>query len=175
MIISLEEARKIDANVTEAYLNGLEQAIHAYTNNSFVNQRIRFNITGYGTEQVMLADVPFGLREGDTIKLSGSVANDGVYAIETIDDKTITLKSAKFYRIVPTGETVTKVEYPPDVVAGVTKLIAYDKKMSTKLGVKSESIGRMAITYYDVNASESAEGYPKSLVSFLDKYKMLRW
>lgn len=175
MIISLEEAQKIDATATEAYLNGLEQAIHGYTNNSFVNRRIRFSVNRYGAQQVTLASAPFGLREGDTVKISGSTANDGLYTIESIADATITLKSANFYEIPAVGETLTKVEYPPDVIAGVMKLIEYDKKMSTKLGVKSESISRMSITYYDVNSSENAEGYPVALVSFLNKYKMLRW
>lgn len=175
MIISLEEAQKIDATVTEAYLNGLEQAIHGYTNNSFVNRRIRFKVSRYSPGQVVVEGDIFGLRAGDTIKISGSTANDGLYTVKIISGKTVALASANFYVIPPVGETLTKVEYPPDVIAGTMKLIEYDKKMNTKLGVKSEGIGRMSITYYDVNASESAEGYPKSLVAFLDKYKMLRW
>lgn len=70
---------------------------------------------------------------------------------------------------------VTLVNYPPDIKRGVKKLIQYDKKMSGKIGIKSETISRMSTTYYDVNAAENIEGYPVSLLSFLKKYERIRW
>ena len=70
---------------------------------------------------------------------------------------------------------MTLVEYPADILSGVVKLLKYDAKMGDKLGLKSESVSRMSKTYYDVNASENIEGYPAALMSFLDKYKELRW
>ncbi len=43
----------------------------------------------------------------------------------------------------------------------------YDlKSMGAKLGIKSESIARMSITYYDVNASDNIEGFPAAKFSF---------
>jgi hypothetical protein len=70
---------------------------------------------------------------------------------------------------------VTLIKYPDDIAKGVKKLIAYDKKMSSKIGIKSESISRMNTTYYDVNASENIDGYPAALLSFLNKYEKMRW
>ena len=70
---------------------------------------------------------------------------------------------------------LTLVQYPADVTRGIKKLIAYDKKMASKIGIKSESISRMSTTYYDVNASENIDGYPASLLSFLTKYEKMRW
>ncbi|WP_336272164.1 hypothetical protein [Lactococcus lactis] len=54
-------------------------------------------------------------------------------------------------------------------------MLQYDVTMGDKLGIKSESIARMNITYYDMNSSESINGYPASLFGFLKKYKKMRW
>ena len=70
---------------------------------------------------------------------------------------------------------VTKVEYPADIKRGIKKLIEYDKAMAGKVGIKSETIARMSITYYDVNTAENTDGYPSSLLSFLKKYEKMRW
>ncbi|WP_250320431.1 hypothetical protein [Streptococcus lutetiensis] len=81
----------------------------------------------------------------------------------------------KFITEVSTRAILTKISYPADVLAGVKKLIKYDSKMAGKIGVKSESISRHSVTYYDVTAAESQEGYPATLLGFLKKYKKLRW
>ena len=70
---------------------------------------------------------------------------------------------------------LTKVEYPTDIKRGIKKLIEYDKTMTGKIGIKSESIARMSVTYYDVNSTENTDGYPSSLLSFLRKYEKMRW
>ncbi len=70
---------------------------------------------------------------------------------------------------------MAKYIVPADVLAGVKKLIAYDAKMRDKAGIKSETVARWSVTYYDVTAAESSEGYPISLLGFLDKYRKLRW
>ena len=73
------------------------------------------------------------------------------------------------------GSMITLVQYPADVKAGLKKILSYNLKMADKIGIKSESISRMSTTYYDVNASETVDGYPTALVSFLQKYEKMRW
>jgi hypothetical protein len=101
--------------------------------------------------------------------------NDGLYVIEEINDKTIKLKDAELFNGNFQSAFITKISYPPDIIEGVKRLIQYDVSMGDKLGIKSESIARMNITYYDMNSSESINGYPASLFGFLKKYKKMRW
>lgn len=70
---------------------------------------------------------------------------------------------------------LTKIEYPADILSGVRKLLTYDAKMRDKVGLKSKTVSRMSETYYDQNSGESVNGYPAALMSFINKYKLLKW
>ncbi|WP_429247482.1 hypothetical protein ACQSL2_02590 [Lactococcus lactis subsp. lactis] len=188
MIITLDEAQKIKPDLTQETLDGLEQSIRALTHNKFQNLNIRFyqfKVTNENTLE--FNDTLSFLRVGETIEISNTWSqtgsglnqdmgvNDGLYVIEEITDKTIKLKDAKLFNGNFQSAFITKISYPPDIVEGVKRLLQYDVSMGDKLGIKSESIARMNITYYDMNSSESINGYPASLFGFLKKYKKMRW
>lgn len=174
MILSLEEAQKIDSNIEQDDLDAFEQAVRMLTNNNFQMKQVRYPIKWIGNQSIMLDSDVQGMKEGDTIELNYTQFNDGVYEVLSIDEGVISL-DAEFYRETPKQAILTLVKYPADIKRGIKKLIEYDKKMSGKIGVKSETISRMSKTYFDVNASENTDGYPKALLSFLDKYKKMRW
>lgn len=176
MIITLGDARAIDDSITQEDLDAFEVAFRSLTNNSFQNKHIRFkDIEFVGENLIAVKDPIVGIKTGDTIEVNYSHYNDGLYVIESIDGKQIAVQGTPFFVANTSGSMLTLVQYPADVVRGIKKLIAYDKKMASKIGIKSESISRMSITYYDVNASENIDGYPASLLSFLTKYEKMRW
>lgn len=175
MIISLEEALELDAAATQESCDGLETMVRKLTNNNF--QLIKFRIRGLQLSESTIK-VSHGrvdiFRPGDTIEINGTDYNDGLYVVESVSDDAITVHG-DFIAETNSGAIATKVSYPADVLAGVKKLIAYDAKMRDKAGIKSETVARWSVTYYDVTAAESSEGYPVSLLGFLDKYRKLRW
>lgn len=175
MIISLEEAFELDDTATQSMCDGLETMIRNLTNNNF--QAIKFRVRGLVLSgrtikpQIGRVDI---FRVGDTIEINDTDYNDGLYVIQSIADGVL-MVDKEFIPENHCTAIATKVAYPADVVEGVKKLIAYDTKMRDKVGVKSETVARWSVTYYDVTAAESSEGYPVSLLGFLDKYRKLRW
>lgn len=177
MIISLEKAQAIYPACTQEDLNGIEQAIRAETNNPFQNLQVRFcNLRFEDETTIVVFDEVEGLRTGDTIQVSGSKWNNGLYVIESIAGNIITLNDdSRLFIGNDESAFITKVEYPPDIVFGVTKLLKYDAKMSDKIGLKSKTVSRMSETYYDQNSTETVAGYPAAMMSFIDKYRKMKW
>ena len=177
MILKLIEAQAINASVTQSDMDAFEQAVRALTHNNFQDINVRgYALTLTGQTITMTRGSSTGLRVGDTIEINDTKFNNGLYVV-----KTITLTSLEVEGTTPfIDETceegiVTKVAYPADIIKSVKKLIEYDVKMGSKVGIKSETISRMSVTYYDVNSTENVDGYPAALLSFLKKYKKMRW
>ena len=70
--------------------------------------------------------------------------------------------------------TVTKVQYPVDIQKGVIDLMLWEKENRSKVGVKSETLSRHSVTYYDQDANNSKMGYPVALLGFLTPYMKAR-
>lgn len=175
MIISLEDALKIDKNATQEYCDGLETMVRVSTNNNFQNIRFRCSGLVLSDNEIRVSKGRLDIfKVGDTVEINDSNYNDGLYTVSEVTDDVLKI-NGQFITEVSTQAILTKISYPADVLAGVKKLIQYDSKMSGKIGVKSESISRHSVTYYDVTAAESQEGYPTTLLGFLKKYKKLRW
>lgn len=177
MILTLQDAQAINANVKQEDLDAYETAIRELTNNNFQNFNIRAsNLSLTGKTITAASGSTTGMRQGDTIEINETKYNDGLYTIESLTDTTITVTSARNFITETAKEAiVTLVQYPADIKRGVRKLIEYDAKMADKIGIKSETISRMSVTYYDVNATDNTEGYPKALLDFIHKYEKLRW
>lgn len=176
MIISLEEAKKIDPAITQEDLNAFEQMVRQLTNNNFQNRHVRFvGFSIHDGTSLQLGTAPEGLRPGDTVQMSESHYNDGLYTVEAIEDTAVKLKDAELINGDFAKAFITKVEYPADIRYGVVGLIKWNLSMGNKLGIKSETIARMSVTYYDVNASDNSEGFPAAKLNFLRKYEKMRW
>lgn len=174
MLMTLNEASSFKADVTQAELDGLEQMIRGLTHNHFAVTMASYNVREVlDGSQLSLFQLPQYLRVGDTVELIDGI-NDGVYVLTAIDGQTLALNAA----LIPcqSGEAfVTKISYPADVIEGAKQLLKYRAKMEGKLGIKSEAISRMNVSYYDVTSGESTDGFPASFLKFLDKYRKLRW
>lgn len=179
MIITLEEAKKIDEEIEEADLLGLEMAVRELTNNKFQKNAsgviLRHRASEIIGPNTIRVNAPVGLRVGDRIEITGTVFNGPLHTIKSLHDDRIVVEGEPFIDEKRNGLYVTKIWYPPDVEAGVKKLIDYDKKTSGNIGVKSRSISRVSETYFDVTSGENTNGYPSSLFDFIKKYKKIRW
>lgn len=169
MIISVAKLRALApdlANVKDEALQGqleaLESLIRKYTNNNFQKRNIR--TIGRIKDGALAIDYPY-IKADDTVEISRSKFNDGLYVIgdtgRTLYDEEEVL--------------VTKVEYPADVQLGAVNLIKWENTNRDKVGVQSETISRHSVTYFNMDGDNSSAGYPKSLVGFLKPYMKARF
>ena len=70
---------------------------------------------------------------------------------------------------------VTKVEYPDAIIDGTVNIMLWELSNRSKVGVKSESLSRHSVTYFEQGANEQLLGYPASLVGFLAPYIKARF
>lgn len=162
---SVKELSQIDDMQLLSMLEAIEDFIRQYTNNSFVNKNITFNAPSKnGKLDAVLP--PF--KVGDTVLISKSIYNDGVYVIE---DTNGTLNRSLFDS---DNNKVTLIQYPQSIKSGVIKLLQYDTKMTDKMGISSESISRHSVTYSQLS-DDAINGYPPYLMSFLEPYMKARF
>ena len=172
MIISVENLKMqmncgndTDEQIT-AKLNAIESVIRAYTNNNFQMRGIRF--IGR-SEDTRVYGTPLFFSVDDTVQISGSVVNDGLYQVTLVDADHIVLDKPLMtaeYNI------VTKVQYPPDVIQCAVDLFSWKQKMGEKVGIKSETISRHSVTYED--SATLFMGYPVGILNGLKLYKKAR-
>ena len=177
MIITLTKAKKLNKDITQEDLDGIEVAIRELTHNNFQNRNVRVNgnVRFEGKALICQGDL-IGFVVGKTVQVSNSKYNDGLYVITAVTHDTITVTTETDFITASVREAVvTLIEYPADIIAGVNKILKYDAKMGLKFGVKSETISRWTTSYFDQNSSESVNGYPAALMSFINKYRKLRW
>lgn len=173
MLIDIKKLKEMPEfiNVAENQLKyqitAIESIIREYTKNNFQNRMIRFK--GLSNGNSVYGYNPY-LRVGDTVQISESV-NNGLYVITEISDKAITLDKDLFD---VQHNLVTKVEYPADIVDGAIELLKWRINFGSKIGVKSETISRHSVTYYD-NTASNTNGFPASLMGFLTPYMKARF
>jgi len=175
MIVTMDRVKKIpelvkfdDDDLTEL-LDGVEGLVRSYTHNNFQNRNVRFCAESEGNK--IMGTYPF-LKSGDTIQISESRVNDGLYVITGIEADSITLNGELFSAPL---NLVTKIEYPNDVKRGVINLLKWEAENRDKVGVKSENLSRYSVTYYDQDSNNQVNGYPVSLLGFLKPYIQARF
>lgn len=175
--MSVEEFRSFHTTeesdrVLEAKLQALEFSIRAVTNNNFQVRAFRTVANANtGTKKLTSAST-FLFSIGDTIEISESYLNNGLYTIMDIEHDMISVDKDLYDE---NAVVVTKVVYPEDVKIGVVNLLKWDLEKRDKAGVASETISRHSVTYQDLTGDNSEGGYPKSLMGFLRPYKRARF
>ena len=171
MIITVEELRSVSelSNIPDEQLTvmceGIEDFIRQYTNNNFIVKNVTFNTPSLNGKLDTVSPL---FKVGDTVLISNSKYNNGVYVINDLDG---TLDKELFD---DDNNKVTLVKYPPAIKLGVVKLLQYNAKMDDKVGISSESISRHSVSYAQ-SSSDSIGGYPSSLMSFLKPYMKARF
>lgn len=171
MIITVEELKEVSelSNIPDEQLTvmceGIEDFIRQYTNNNFINKNVTFNTPSLNGKLDTVSPL---FKVGDTVLISNSKYNNGVYIINDLDG---TLDKELFD---DDNNKVTLVKYPPAIKLGVVKLLQYNAKMDSKVGISSESLSRHSVSYAQPS-SDSIGGYPASMMSFLKPYMKARF
>ncbi len=175
MIVSVDEILKLpeyigqDRNMVKEKLDALELMIRKYTNNNFQNRNIRFLAESNSSKLYGVS--PF-LKIGDTIQISESGVNDGLYVITDIEEDATVVDGELFS--VPYN-LVTKVQYPADIKQGILNLMKWEATSRDKVGIKQETLSRHSVTYFDLDSNNQVMGFPVSLLGFLEPYKKARF
>ena len=188
MIITVEKFREyVETELTDSQieekLSALESLIRARTNNNFQKRNRRSVGEIVGEELVVESPV---FKAGDTIEISESEYNNGLYYIQHIDNNSgnISLKPDEDL-ISESDILITKVVYPPDVQMGAIECLKWMLKNElqnsgdkTQAPVASETISRHSVSY----AADSTEtdidetiGVPRKLTAFLIPYVKARF
>lgn len=168
-VMALPAFAKQNSSVIQSKLDALEIFIREYTNNNFQNRFVRFTASTLGDR--ILGVSPY-LTVGDTVQITESLVNNGLYVITEVGDDYIRVNKTLYPVDV---NLITKVEYPADIKAGIIKILTWDIQNAGKIGVKSESLSRHSVTYFDQDKSNQVMGYPVSLLGFLELYKKARF
>lgn len=175
MIVDIETVKKekelkdIDDEKLKAKLKAIEKAIRKHTNNKFLDTKFRF-IGPIKDGKIQVNAMPY-LQKNDNIQLSHCLNND-VYTITEISNIEITVDTELFdFK----GCVVTKVVYPEDIKDGVINMLKWDFGLRNKVGIKSETLSRHSVTYFDMDKNNSLKGYPASLLGFLEDYMKARF
>lgn len=167
-VIDLPELSTWSEKAISDKLKAIELMIRAYTNNNFQNRFVRFKAESKKNRLFGVSDY---LKVGDTVQISQSLVNDGLYTVTGVDGSTIELDRELFAAV----NLVTKVDYPADIRSGVLELLKWEAKNRPKTGIKSETLSRHSVTYFDQDASNQVMGYPVSLLGFLTPYIKARF
>lgn len=151
----------------------VESRIRSHTNNRFQVRSVRVEAP---SSEGILMGVHQRMSAGDTVQVSASDVNDGLYVIESIDwdARTATLDR----ELADCGlNRVTLVRYPEDVIEGALGILEYEAARPVeKADVSSESLSRHSVSY---DKSENAKGslfagYPLRVIGFMKPY-MRAW
>lgn len=176
LIISVEELKKwipesekyTDENIKQR-LDAIEILIRKYTNNNFQNRNIRFVAPSNGN--ILGGSSPF-LKIGDTVQISESGVNDGLYIVESVKEGN-TIINSELFKV--SKNLVTKIEYPEAIKMGVINIMKWEINNRDKVGIKSETISRHSVTYFEQDKDNQVMGYPAALFGFLEAYKKARF
>ena len=173
MIISVEQAKELldlknwsDKRI-QMKLDAIEQVVRSYTHNNFQNRGVRADCSVIA--QKVYGYVP-GLNVGDTIQITESGFNSGLFVVEAIEGDMITVDKAL---IDESHILLTKVEYPADVVDCVVELMEWNLNYGGKVGIKSETLSRHSVTYED--SATLFMGYPVGILNGLKLHMKARF
>lgn len=168
-LMAMDKFKEMDKDILTMKLEAIEGLIRAYTNNNFQNRAMR--ITAPAEEGALIGYSPY-FKVGDTIEVSQSAVNNGLYEIKEITGETIRLNTELYDS---SCNLVTKIIYPADVQQVVIDLMQWEADNRQKVGIKQETISRHSVTYYDQDASNQVMGYPVSLLGSLKPYTKPRF
>lgn len=174
MIISIEKA-KVLVSFPESWtddkirmkLLAVEQTIRAYTNNNFIDPGFRVQADIAAGVFMSESLIPFSV--GDTVQISESRQNKGLFTVSTADDRTFMVDEETRDE---DDVLVTKVVYPADVIDCCVNLLEWEVKNRGKVGIKSETLSRHSVTYED--SASMFRGYPKGILNSVWHYRKAR-
>lgn len=156
----MEEFKDISEEKLKQKMNAIEVAIRGYTNNKFQNTKVRFESE---SQNNVLFSYNENIKVGDTVEISQSISNNGLYVVTEIKDKNTYVDSQLSENI---HNLVTKIEYPKDILDGSLSMLKWNLENADKVGVASESLSRHSVTYFNMDKTNTVSGYPISIMGF---------
>ena len=172
MIITVDELKsRVDTGNTPdasilARLEALEAVIRAYCNNPFQVREARFQGHSDGFK---VYGTPTYIQVGDTVQISQTGINDGLYVVTQVYDDGIVVDRMLFDH---PENLVTKIRYPADVVQCCVDLYRWQMDNGDKVGIKSETLSRHSVTYED--SATLFMGYPVGILNGLKLHRKAR-
>ena len=174
MIISIQELKAIytDKNFSKytderlkMKLETIETAIRKYCNNNFQDRLNRGLFMSANGELVGISQMH--LEIGDTVQITHSQSNNGLYTIKEVTKERITLDKP-----IHDGEMnlLTKIVYPLDIIDGAVELLDWSLNKSDKADITSETISRHSVNYQSLDGTNTIDGFPSRLFGFCKKY-----
>lgn len=175
MLMTAEQLRTyIETDETDEMLNerltALESLIRSFTHNNFQVRSVR---SQSAVRDEIILSPPLHIEVGDTVQISDSLLNNGLYVAETVSESGMTVTGGRLYDC--NKNLVTLVRYPPDLLMGAVNMLKWDMTNRDKVGVQSETISRHSVTYYNMDSDNAVMGYPRSLLGFLKPYMRARF
>lgn len=173
--MSVTEYRLLNPNdpetdsALEVKLRALESAIRGYTNNNFQKRAFRFSCPVINGKLYYSTNL---LKVDDTVQISESALNDGLYVVQELGADTIALDADLYDE---DYVLVTKIVYPADVKMGIVNLLKWENANRDKVGVASETLSRHSVSYFNMDGENSLLSYPKALLGFLMPYMKCRF
>lgn len=168
-LLCMDVFKGMEKETLEDRLRAVEWLIRSYTNNNFQNRHMRLTAPVEGG--TIRGRCPY-IRVGDTVQISQSRVNDGLYEVVEVSENGIRVDEDLYDA---PCNMVTKVVYPADVKKGVVDLLTWEVKNRAKVGIKSETLSRHSVTYYEQDSENQVMGYPVSLLGFLKPYVKARF
>ena len=177
MIISVDKIKEhsgcgeLSDNIILTRLKAIEQVIRVYTHNNFQNRNARFEAEASGN--VLFGASPY-IKVGDTVQVSQSLVNDGLFTVINVTDDQTTLDGELF---ATKKNLITKIHYPDDVVQCAIDLFKWKLEFGDKIGIKSESETLSkhseSVTYED--SATLFMGYPVGILKGLALHSKARF
>ena len=155
-----KELANVSEDILKRKLRAIEKSIRKYTNNKFLYTYIKF-FGEIKDNKIVVSAMPY-LKEKDNIQLSRCLNND-VFTIMKIDDFGIEVDGDLYDSKMC---MITKVVYPEDIQEGVINMLKWDFGLRKKVGIKSETISRHSVTYFDMNKDNTLKRIPSSITWF---------
>lgn len=177
MILTVDEYRQFDPLPGEpdfliaSKLKAIEQIVRSYTNNRFTVKDMNVYADIRGSVFISEELIPF--QPGDTVLVTGSRMNNGLYTVREADDNTFCVEEST--EGLHDAGTVTKVRYPEAIRMGVVNMMKWEFRQREKMGIQSEKISRHEVTYADPNNIHQSFGYPDYLTSFMEPFRKARF
>lgn len=172
------------------YIPIVQERIQLITNNFFVSEdlNLQAQVTFNATARTIIISSDsthwedYGFKSGDDVFIYRSYRNDGIVTIDSLSDSTLTVTSTcsvvdeSFSNSDGALIYFAVVSWPLPVIQAAAKMIEYDIDYRGKVSynLKSQTLGPRSETYNNVEIDEEW-GYPKRILSLLDKYKVVRF
>ena len=172
--------------IAKDYINIVQERIQLITNNYFtvdalsLEATVLFNATARSI--VLDSNVSwenYGFQVNDDFLIYQSWRNDGVKTIASLSGETLIVPSSqsvvneRFNNNLGPAVYFSVIKWPKDIQAIACEMIAYDSdvRSETSPNVRSNSFGPFSESYSD---DSNTFGYPGSIISKLDPYKLAR-